>query len=502
MSKNKDTLRISNSSNDRIMQIVTVILPQWILGGIVVAGLLFSEMPAALPVDEADLHNRPDGYSESLKPAKPPQKTVIAPVNQKQTDTEKVPTHWNLEWQGWNGLHYTLYGSRPNGRGRALTDDEETPSFPSLFTDRIKLSGKIGGRVDLDTSFYVNGNGMEPTANIVELRRWRFFTTGNAIFLVPFSYSINVMAVDNYRFVLDDIFLEFRRIPYLGNLRVGSFIPAMSLEASGSSRDATFMEWATPIQGLAPRISAGWQLSRPLFNERATWSLGQFAQSLGTDVGDATADFIRVISRLTWLPIYAVEPENSSATHLLHLGLDVNYLRSGNASIRYRSRPESNAAPFLADTGDVRAEDMTSFGLEAAWVDGPWSVQSEFLGNFVASETDQRFYGFYMYGSYFWTGESRFYDTRRGVFGRFRPKHNFNFSGEGMGALETAVRFSYLDLNSNPVNGGILQSATFGVNWYLHPNSKIRFNYVFTRASGGPQPGDLNTFQTRFEFDF
>jgi phosphate-selective porin OprO/OprP len=145
---------------------------------------------------------------------------------------------------------------------------------------------------------------------------------------------------------------------------------------------------------------------------------------------------------------------------------------------------------------------MTSFGLESAWMDGPWSVQSEFLGNFVASETAQRFYGFYMYGSYFWTGESRFYDTRRGVFGRFQPKRNFSFSGDGMGALETAVRFSYLDLNSNPVNGGILQSATVGVNWYLHSNSKIRFNYVFTRASGGPQPGDLNTFQTRFEFDF
>ena len=436
------------------------------------------------------------------KKVEPSKKNIFARAAPNQPVPEKVPTHWNLQWKGWNGLHYTLYGSRPNGRGRALTDNEETPSFPSLFTDRIKLSGKIGGRVDLDSAFFVNGNGMEPTANIVELRRWRFFTTGDAIFLVPFSYSISVMAVDNYRFVLDDIFLEFRRIPYLGNLRVGSFIPAMSLEASGSSRDATFMEWATPIQGLAPRISAGWQLNRPMFNQRATWSLGQFAQSLGTDVGDATADFLRVIGRLTWLPIYAVEQENSGATHLLHLGIDMNYLHSGNASIRYRSRPESHAAPFLADTGEIRAENMTSFGVEAAWVDGPWSMQSEFLGNFVASETDQNFYGFYTYGSYFWTGESRFYDTRRGVFGRFQPKRNFNFSGEGMGALETAVRFSYLDLNSKPVNGGILQSATVGLNWYLHSHSKIRFNYVFTRASGGPQPGDLNAFQTRFEFDF
>lgn len=383
-----------------------------------------------------------------------------------------------------------------------LTDDEELPSFPSLFTDRVKVTGKIGGRVDLDAAFFVNSNGMEPTPNIVELRRWRFYTTGDAIFLVPFSYSVNVMAVDNYHFVLDDIFLEFRRIPYLGTLRVGSFIPAMSLEASGSSRDATFMEWGTPIQGLAPRISAGWQFRRSMFNERATWSVGQFAQSLGTDVGDATSDFSRIIARLTWLPIYTAALENSGGTHLLHLGLDLSYLRSGNASIRYRSRPESNPAPFLADTGDVDARDMESFGIESAWVHGPWSAQGEFLGNFIASEADQFFYGFYLYGSYFWTGESRPYDTSRGVFGRLHPNRDFSFAKEGWGALESAVRFSYLDLDNKLVNGGTLQTMTVGVNWYLHSNSKIRFNYVFAHASGGPQPGDLNIFQTRFEFDF
>jgi len=486
-----------------IMPIAPVILRKLIFIAIGGMGLQFSARLVAMPVDETDLPapSRPVGHSDSFTPSKLKQKTVITPVAPKTPAPEKVPSHWNLEWQGWDGLHYTFYGSRPRG-GRAFTDDEETPSFPSLFTDRVKLSGKIGGRVDLDAAFFVNGNGMEPTANIVELRRWRFYTTGDAIFLVPFSYSINVMAVDNYHFVLDDVFLEFRRIPYVGNLRVGSFIPAMSLEASGSSRDATFMEWATPIQGLAPRISSGWQFRRPIFNERATWSLGQFAQSLGTDVGDATPDFTRIIGRLTWLPIYTAAPENSGATNLLHLGLDLNYLHSGNASIRYRSRPESHAAPFLADTGDIHAQNMESFGVEAAWVDGPWSAQGELLGNFVTGETDHSFYGYYLYGSYFWTGESRFYDTSRGVFGRLQPKRSFSFAEEGMGALETAVRFSYLNMDSKPINGGVLQSVTVGVNWYLHSNSKIRFNYVFAHASGGPQPGDLNIFQTRFEFDF
>jgi len=407
---------------------------------------------------------------------------------------------WDFAWRGWDGLHYSLHTYHP--RGFNLTDDEQAPAFPSLFTDRMAWSGKIGGRVDLDAAFFVSSGGSEPVPNQVELRRWRFFASGDAIVLVPFSYSVNVMAVDNYHFVLDDVWLEFRRIPYLGTLRVGAFIPAMSLEASGSSRDATFMEWGTPVNALAPRISSGWQLRRPFLDDRATWSLGQFAQSLGTDVGDATSDFIRLIGRLTWLPLYETPADAPDSKRLLHLGLDLNYLRSGNAQIRYRSRPEGNAAPFLADTGNVNAQDMKSIGLEAAWVDGPWSVQGEFLGNFVSGDSGEFFYGLYGYGSYFWTGESREYDTSRGVFGRLRPRRNLSFCGEGWGALETGFRLSYLDLESGPVNGGKLLTLTAGLNWYLHSHSKLRFNYVYAHANGGPQPGDLNIFETRFEFDF
>lgn len=421
----------------------------------------------------------------------------------------KPSIRWDFSWQGWEGFHYSLHAVNPNGRyyslrnihpkGRARPDDPEKPSFPSLFTDRVKLEGKIGGRVDLDTAFYVDGGGLGRVNNGVELRRWRFFTAGEAIFLVPVAYSVNVMAVDNYRFVLDDVFLEFHRIPWVGTLRLGAFIPAMSLEASGSSRDATFMEWGTPIQALAPRISVGWQLRRPFLDQRATWSLGQFAQSLGADVGDATKDFYRAIARFTWLPIY--EAPSQGSRQLLHLGLNLNYLYSGSAELRYRSRPESNQAPFLADTGEIHASSMKSFGIESAWVDGPWSFQGEYLHNFVSEAGSQSFFGLYAYGSYFWTGESRPYDTGRGVFGRLRPHRNFSFGGEGWGALETGLRFSYLDLDSGPVRGGKLSTFTAGVNWYPIPNAKLRFNYVFAHAGGG-RSGDLNVFQTRLEFDF
>jgi phosphate-selective porin OprO/OprP len=409
-------------------------------------------------------------------------------------------TRWDWSWQGWDGLHYHFF--RQNRSGWIWTRDEEKPAFPSLFLDRVDVAGKIGGRVDLDAAFFVNGGGMDPQANQVEVRRWRFYATGDAILLVPFSYSVNVMAVNGDRFVLDDVFLEFKRIPYVGNFKLGAFIPSISLEASGSSRDATFMEWGTPIQALAPQISAGWQMWRDAFDERVTWNVGQIFPSVGTDVGDATKDFFRNIARVTWLPIIEASPEKLHPQRLLHLGLDLNYLRSGDGQIRYQSRPESHLAPFLADTGFIGAEDMKSFGIEAAWVDGPWSFQGEYLHNFVSAGQTGSFYGFYAYGSYFLTGESRPYDRHKGIFGRLKPERNFSFGGEGYGALETAVRFSYLDLDDGPVKGGVLRAVTAGVNWYLHDHSKIRFNYVFSHASGGPREGDLHVFESRFEFDF
>ena len=65
--QNKDFTWITNSRDDRIMLIPPVIWRQWILGGIMVTGLLFSEMLVALPIDEADFLYKPDGYSENLK---------------------------------------------------------------------------------------------------------------------------------------------------------------------------------------------------------------------------------------------------------------------------------------------------------------------------------------------------------------------------------------------------------------------------------------------------
>ena len=105
--------------------------------------------------------------------------------------------------------------------------------------------------------------------------------------------------------------------------------------------------------------------------------------------------------------------------------------------------------------------------------------------------------------SYFLTGEHRGYDRRFGVFDRPTVAENaFFVKGEdghckyGLGAWELAYRFSYLDLNSHGINGGILPQHTVGLNWYLNDNLKVQFNYLNANreVTGPSNSGTLHGF--------
>ena len=75
-----------------------------------------------------------------------------------------------------------------------------------------------------------------------------------------------------------------------------------------------------------------------------------------------------------------------------------------------------------------------TFGFEGAWVLGPFSVQGEWMQQTVNRDVGDEpdLTGFYVYGSWFLTGESRSY--KGGKFGRTKATN----------AWELAARYSYL----------------------------------------------------------
>jgi len=194
---------------------------------------------------------------------------------------------------------------------------------------------------------------------------------------------------------------------------------------------------------------------------------------------------------------------------LLHLGVSGSALSFDDETARFRSRPESHLAPRFVDTGNFAADNGAILGTEATLAFDSFSLQGEYLRHFTDTPDgrDPAFDGFYLSLSYFLTGEHRPYKKSSAVFDRVHPKRNFSLGG-GPGAWELAVRYSYLNLNDENIQGGRLKDLTFGINWYWNPNMRLMLNYIYSDVGGDQKfngrniDGNAHILQTRAMVDF
>lgn len=407
-------------------------------------------------------------------------------------------TEWSAAWKDWDGLHFELRQRTPLGGWVKGLEH-----VPVLQLEESRMAGKIGAKVAGDAAAFVADDDFTGFDAGTELRRIRIYARGDCLMVLPVSYEIEVGYIPD-QFYIENSYLKFRNLGFLGDLQAGQFQAPMTLENYGSSRDMLFMEAASPLQALAPGVNAGFQVGRPVADERMTWAAGLFTDSVGDDIGDATSGFARFAGRVTGLVVDRAESDGGAPPRLLHLGLGGTLLYAADSAVRYQSRPESHLAPFVVDTGDLPADGSYAGSVEAAWVEGPLCLQAEYVHVWVqgASAPDAGFGGFYVAASWFLTGESRPYDRQQGVFTRVIPKRSFDPRRGGWGAWEVAARVSHVDLNDFDATGGRLTMLMTGVNWHLHPHVKWRFNYGFGQVSGRSPEGDLNLFQTRVELDF
>jgi phosphate-selective porin OprO/OprP len=370
------------------------------------------------------------------------------------------------------------------------------------------MAGKLGAKFALDAAAFATDDEFTDFDDGVELRRARVYAKGDCLLLLPVSYELEVGYIPG-SFYIENSYLEFHNLgflDFLGSFKLGQYQVPLSLDNYGSSRDMMFMETASPLQALAPGVNAGLQVGQSVFNQRMTWAVGLFtdAAGVGSDFGEATEGFGRVVGRLTGLLFDQREADHPGAQRLLHLGLSGSIVYAGQHTVRYRSRPESHLAPYVVDTGEIDADGAYTFCAEAAWVRDRLCVQGELLHSWVNANDrqDVSFGGFYGSASWFLTGESRPYDRKLGTFARVIPKRNFDFGRGGWGAWEVAGRYSFVNLNSGEVEGGRLSMIMAGVNWYLHSHVKWRLDYGFGHVTGRNPDGNLNIFQTRLEVDF
>jgi phosphate-selective porin OprO and OprP len=413
-------------------------------------------------------------------------------------------THWGIDWEGWNGLQLSVSTRTPLKPPREMLGLEPLTNAPILRLQELKMTANIGALVEVDAAAYrTTGNLDLPDA--IGLRRARLTAQGDCILVLPVSYKIELGYIP-HTFNLNQAWLATDHLDYIGYLKGGVFTPPLGLDMLTSSRDITFMEPATVLQALAPANEAGIQIGQPVLNQRATWALGIFGGGLvSSEYGNASQNYGNLIGRFTYLAMDHLAPDQPAENRLLHLGLSANIQYSASATVRYRSRPESYLATHVIDTGDIDAAGSGVAGAEVAYVNGPFSVQGEFLDSVVHENggASLNFYGFYACASWYLTGESRPYNRAAGYFSRLIPRRNFDFGkGGAWGALELAARASYTDLTDGPISGGRIGLLMGELNWYLNPHVRWMFNAGGGQVSGGPHDGNLLLFQTRIGVDF
>lgn len=279
-----------------------------------------------------------------------------------------------------------------------------------------------------------------------------------------------------------------------GAFRFGYSKTPVSFEGNTATKADSFLELALPSQAIfeSRRTGIDWMFERPQYivNLGYYWGADLLGDNDGTTYG----------GRIAWTP-------HKKEGDVIHLGVaasreDRDATTDGTgtyhpASVSISTPPEAGLTPVrLVSTGTLTADHADRAGLEALWIAGPWSLQGEAIREDVSrtgTNPDFSARGFYAFGSWVVTGESRPYSG--GNVGNIKPKGEW-------GAFELLLRYSEIDLNDSPVQGGKEHDFTIGANWYLTSHFKVQANYIRAYSDKGNLSLDPTIVELRAQIYF
>ena len=361
-----------------------------------------------------------------------------------------------------------------------------TPSWkgaPLLEDKKAGWSFKPRGRLMFDAGS-VNGpdgysNGGLGFSN--EVRRARLGVEGTIPGNFGYKFELDYAAGD---VEFADAFLSYKTGPW--EFSVGQHNNFQSLDELTSSLHSSFIERSafTDAFGFERRVGVSAQYSKgPLLAQA-----GVFTDSISdlNAVGDDNNSY-GFDGRLVVAPMMG--------SNQLHFAGSVHYrdINDAATSVRYRQRPAIHTTDVrFIDTGSISgAESETGYGLEAAGIFGPFHLASEAYWQKVGRTggNEPTFFGAYLEGGYFFTGESRGY--KGGKFDRVKVLNGFDKGG--WGSLGLNLRWDHLDLRDAGFLGGTQNAYQASLNW--KPTDYVLFglNYahlVYNDAAIATDDGD------------
>ena len=424
-----------------------------------------------------------------------------------------------------------------------------------LATKNKDFKIHLGGRYQFDSAMFsaaqqVQRNINTPYHDGVDFRRARLRMDGTIYETIDFAAEfdfVNSAVVGNQTPGLvsagflettvtapTDLWWQLREVPFFGSIRIGNQKEQVGFEHIVSSRFQPFMERSynqdTFYGGTYNGFSPGIQFLRNYgANDDGCLAGGLFKplnNAFGYGIGDGDYAVSGRATRLLWhcddgRSLFHVGCSGRQATAVGNRGLDyrLQTFRTRDA-IRAGLSGDWSVPAGINLVGDT----MQWLNAEVAGVHGPWTLQGEYLlSNLenaatspIAPGGNNAFYhGGYVQLLYFLTGENDRYNKQTGVFDRVIPNENFFLVRDrcgghacGLGAWQLGLRYNYLDLNDNGLNGGILNNVTSGLNWFWNPNMKCQFNYMGTYRDVAATTnfpagsGWINGFGVRVAMDF
>ena len=347
----------------------------------------------------------------------------------------------------------------------------------------------IGGRIMYDMDFFdglynsdfgAADDELGDSASEAEFRRTRVNVKGTSG--QNWGYKITV-DIDEGEAEIDTGYIKYQGFSF-ADVVLGRFKAPFGLEELTSSK------WISTIER-SPTAEIGFLSGKPSFQlglQGHTDSLFWGASIIDEDNEDTDGqDSYSLAGRLGG-----------------HFGVGENGFVHLAASYAMRDFGDDGENRFrtrlgVHTTGRVTAgrfgvDDADQFGLEAAGVFGPFSLQGEYRsadfdegdedvpGSGVNANgrtvTDVDVDGYYLQASYFLTGESRGYKGKAGKFDKIKPKGP-------RGAWELVAKYEdgEVDADATP-DDAEFELLTLGVNWYANNNLKFMLNYLDADTDG------------------
>ncbi|WP_168800215.1 OprO/OprP family phosphate-selective porin [Methylophaga sp. SB9B] len=383
------------------------------------------------------------------------------------------------------------------------------------------FTANIGGRIHADYGFVNDdffgsanpGLGVNESGDGAFFRRARLGMEGTMFTDWIYGLEINYnggAASSNAGFT--DAIIGYKGFENT-TIKLGRHKMPAGLEELTSSNRISTMERSGPTNTFALSRFNGLTVATKGTNWTATGGMWMGEGDGDRDNNNQDSDW-GYAGRATFAPIQ----EKDS---IVHLGLSYSKIEyennfTGTSITTNNGRLRQRAGNRFVDDRPVQVtyagtEDADTYGLEAATIQGPFSLQGEYFQrtlnrkDFKDADVD----GWYVLSTFTLTGETRGY--RDGVMRTISPKNPVGKGG--FGAWELVARYDVLDLwDSSAASEGVSGIRgtesniwTLGVNWYVNDNIRFMANYVdadIKSDAASDIEGDVKAFMLRGQVAF